>query len=259
MTRLTMLQQFKRVIPATLRARLGRLYRERWKEYATSTYSQEGEDLLLARIFEELQIGTGFFVDIGAHHPKRFSNTYYFYRRGWRGINVDPLPGSKRMFERLRPRDITVECGVGAKEGVLEYFSFNDPALNTFSATEARKKEVAPFRLVERLRIPVMPLGPLLDEYLPEGTHIDFMTVDVEGFDHEVISSNDWSRYRPRVILIELLNTRIEDIEMHPTSRLLFSHSYRLFAKTLNTCFFVADEELKLGVDTDDGKRHERT
>jgi hypothetical protein len=168
-----MIKQLKRLIPAALRAKLGGLYRERWKEYATKSYAQEGEDLLLARIFEELSIGTGIFVDIGAHHPKRFSNTYYFYRRGWRGINVDPLPGSKRMFERLRPRDITVECGVGAESGVLEYFSFNDPALNTFSAVEAKKKDVPPFRLVDRLHIPVVTLGSLLDEYLPEGARID--------------------------------------------------------------------------------------
>lgn len=255
--RLTMLKQIKRIMPAAIRERLGRLYRERWKEHATRSYSQEGEDLLLARIFEELQVETGFFVDIGAHHPKRFSNTYYFYRRGWCGINVDPMPGSKRMFERARPRDITVECGVGAKAGGLEYFSFNEPALNTFSATEARKKDVPPYRLVERLQIPVMPLGPLLDEHLPEGTRIDFMTIDVEGFDHEVIASNDWNRYRPRVILIELLNTRIEDVEAHPTSRLLHAHNYRLFAKTLNTCFFVADEAFNLGAETEDGKRHE--
>jgi len=100
------------------------------------SYAQEGEDLVLARILGELGITTGFFVDIGAHHPARFSNTYYFYRRGWRGINVDALPGTKRLFQRMRSRDITIECGVGSQEGVLKYFAFNEPALNTFSEQE---------------------------------------------------------------------------------------------------------------------------
>lgn len=212
------------------------------------SFSQEGEDLVLARIFENLEISNGFFVDIGAHHPCRFSNTYYFYQRGWRGINVDAMPGTKKLFERMRSRDITIECGVGAQEGVLKYFAFNEPALNTFSEQEANKKNVPPYHVVETLQIPVVTLKQILDEHLPSGTQIDFMTIDAEGFDHEVISSNDWSRYRPRVILVELLNTGIENLEAHPIAQLLRSQDYRAFAKTYNTFFFVANEALPQNV-----------
>ena len=199
---------------------------------------------MLARILGNLNISTGFFVDIGAHHPLRFSNTYFYYRKGWRGINVDALPGTKSLFERMRPRDISIESGVGAQKGTLQYFSFNEPALNTFSEQEAAKKNIPPYHIVETLEIPVVTLKQILDENLPKGTQIDFMTIDAEGFDHEVISSNDWSRYRPRVILIELLNTGIKNLETHPTSQLLESHNYRVFAKTYNTFFFVANEAL---------------
>jgi len=207
------------------------------------SYSQEGEDLLLARILGEMKITTGFFVDIGAHHPTRYSNTYYFYRRGWRGINVDALPGTKKLFQHLRPRDITVECGVGSQEGVLKYFSFNEPALNTFSGQEAKKKERPPYHIIDTLQIPVVTLKQILDEYLPGGTQIDFMTIDAEGFDHEIISSNDWNLYRPRVVLVELLNTDIQNLETHPTAQILYRHNYRAMAKTLNTFFFVANED----------------
>ena len=68
------------------------------------------------------------------------------------------------------------------------------------------------------------------------------MTVDVEGFDHEVISSNDWDLYRPRVVLVELLNTDIQNLDMHPTSQILCQRNYRVIAKTFNTYFFVANE-----------------
>jgi hypothetical protein len=78
------------------------------------TYSQEGEDMVLARLFEGLG-RPGFYVDIGAHHPVRFSNTFYFYRRGWHGVNVDALPGTAMLFQRMRPRDKTIECGVGVE------------------------------------------------------------------------------------------------------------------------------------------------
>jgi FkbM family methyltransferase len=207
------------------------------------SYSQEGEDLVLARILGELKLTMGFFVDIGAHHPTRYSNTYYFYRRGWRGINVDALPGTKKLFQRMRPRDISMECGVGSQEGVLRYFTFNEPALNTFSEQEAKKKACPPYHIIDTLQIPVVTLKRILDQYLPSGMQIDFMTIDAEGFDHEIIASNDWNIYRPRVVLVELLNTDIQDLDTHPTAQILYQYNYRTLAKTLNTFFFVANED----------------
>jgi len=206
------------------------------------SYSQEGEDLVLARILGDVKERAGFFVDIGAHHPARFSNTYYFYRRGWRGINVDALPGTKKLFERMRPRDITIECGVGSREGTLKYFMFNEPALNTFSEQEAKKKDLPPYHITRTMHIPVVTLRSLLEQHLPKGTQIDFMSIDVEGFDHEVVVSNDWDLYRPRVLLVELLNTGLQNIEFHPTTQTLLRHNYRPIAKTFNTFFFVANE-----------------
>jgi FkbM family methyltransferase len=204
------------------------------------SYAQEGEDMVLRRIFEDQKVG--FYVDVGAHHPTRFSNTFYFYRRGWRGINVDALPGTKQLFQRVRHRDITIECGVGAQAGVLKYYAFNEPALNTFSEQEATRKDISPYHIINTLQIPVVTLKQLLDEYLPRGIQIDFMTIDAEGFDHEIVSSGDWKRYRPRVVLVELLNTEIHKFERHPTAIILKENNYRAFAKTYNTYFFVANE-----------------
>lgn len=239
-----MLKFFKRYIPSALKKKLVVFKKDFLDDHAVKSYAQEGEDLVLARILGNLNITTGFFVDIGAHHPIRFSNTYFYYLKGWRGINVDALPGTKKLFNRMRPRDITIECGVGAQKGILKYFSFNEPALNTFSEQEAAKKNTPPYHIVNTLEIPVVTLKQILDENLPNETPIDFMTIDAEGFDHEVISSNDWNRYRPRVILIELLNTSIENLKTHPTAQLLSSQNYHAFAKTYNTFFFVANEVL---------------
>ena len=233
---------FKKVIPDRLLKSLRSVRNELFDSFGIKSYSQEGEDLVLARILGELKITTGFFVDIGAHHPMRFSNTNYFYRRGWRGINVDALPGTKKLFQRMRPRDITIECGVGSQAGVLKYFSFNEPALNTFSEQEAARKNISPYHIINTIQVPVVTLKQILDEYLPSGTQIDFMTIDAEGFDHDVVSSSDWKIYRPRVVLVELLNTELQKFELHPTARMLKEHNYRAFAKTYNTYFFVANE-----------------
>ena len=161
-----MLRLIKRIIPVAVKKWLDGLRFRLFVGHAIKSYSQEGEDLVLARILGNLKLTTGFFVDIGAHHPTRFSNAYYYYRRGWRGINVDALPGTKQLFQCMRPRDINIECGVGSQEGLLKYFAFNEPALNTFSEQEAKKKERPPYHIINTLQIPVVTLKQILDEYL---------------------------------------------------------------------------------------------
>ena len=214
-------------------------------------YSQEGEDLVLARIFDA-QNEPGFYVDIGAHHPTRFSNTYFFYRKGWRGICVDAMPGTARTFRRMRPRDIAVECGIGVNAGVQEYFMFNEPALNTFSAEEANEKSKGPYRVTRRITVPVMPLRELLTRYLPKGSKIDFMTIDTEGLDYDVILSNDWDRFRPSVVAVELLGTTLQNVTTDKAAILLNRHGYQIFAKTCNTFFFVDESIGKQWVSTPD-------
>lgn len=83
--------------------------------FASKSYAQQGEDLILREILN--YASTGFYVDVGAHHPFRFSNTYLFYKQGWRGINIDAMPGSMTLFHRFRPRDINIECGVANNGG----------------------------------------------------------------------------------------------------------------------------------------------
>lgn len=203
------------------------------------SYSQEGEDLILDRFLEgDVQ---GFYVDIGAHHPVRFSNTYLFYRRGWRGINIDAMPGSMKDFERVRPRDINIECGVAGSPGRLSYHRFNEPALNTFDATEAQLKNKLPYQLIDTVEVEVQRLDALLERYLPAGQQIDFLSVDVEGKDEEVLRSNDWIRYRPRFILAETLRTDMLNLSACPVVQFLRSVGYKPVAKAYNTSFFEQD------------------
>ena len=85
------------------------------QRFARRCYSQEGEDMILQRMFGQRR--EGFFVDVGAHHPFRYSNTYLFYKKGWRGINIDATPGSMREFEKYRPADINLEVAVSQTPG----------------------------------------------------------------------------------------------------------------------------------------------
>lgn len=206
--------------------------------FVTLSYSQEGEDLILKRIFEGKQ--AGFYIDVGAHHPKRFSNTYIFYKMGWRGVNLDATPGSMNDFQKIRPDDINLEMAISDNKEVLKYYIFNEPALNTFSYEEAKKKDgLDNYKIVGELEIQTYQLSEILNEYLKPQQEIDFLNIDVEGFDFQVLKSLDWSANKPFVILIESLNSSIEEIEENKVYQFLLLKSYRLIAKTMNTLIFI--------------------
>ncbi len=204
------------------------------------SYSQEGEDLLLNRIFEGKQ--SGFYVDVGAHHPKRFSNTYLVYQSGWSGINIEPNPNAIEIFAKERKRDINLQVGVSSQQGEMLYYEFNEPALNTFDSNLAQDREAnTAYRIVTTKKIPVERLDVLLDKYLPAGISIDFMTVDVEGLDMEVLRSNNWSKYRPSCVLAEALGSevRTELLQETPVIAYMKDQGYYLFAKTYNSLCFL--------------------
>jgi FkbM family methyltransferase len=170
--------------------------------FAYEHFGQEGEDALLQRTFDSRT--SGFYVDVGAHHPFRFSNTYTFYKRGWQGINIEANPDALRLFETHRPRDINVQALVAEEEGVEhDYALFEEAALNT-AVPFARDNLLRLGVPVERtIHLNARRLDSILEEHLPAGTDITFMSVDVEGLDLQVLRSNDWRLYRPEIVLAE--------------------------------------------------------
>jgi hypothetical protein len=198
--------------------------RERWfGTYARDSYSQEGEDMVLERFLEHRH--SGFYVDVGAHHPRRFSNTYRLYRRGWRGLNIDANPGSMTLFRHVRPQDINIEAAVSSVPQELTYYS-----------------------IVKEVNIITAPLWQLLDQHVPANTRIDLLTVDVEGLDFDVLRSNDWSRYSPEFILVECLSaSTLEETSSDPVAQLLLGQHYSIVAKTMSTVLFRLTESAPCG------------
>ncbi len=202
-----------------------------WRRY----YAQEGEDIILSRLMDKEK---GFFIDIGAHHPFRFSNTYLFYKKGWRGINIDPLPGTTKLFNLVRRRDINIQCGVAKESGMLTYYCFNEPALNTFDKEEAKfKNDLPDYFIQETIDIPVEPLWKILDG-LSLPPRIDFMSVDVEGMEMDVLMSNNWDRYRPEFLVVEQLRLDVQGIMKTDVYRFLQSVDYKLVSRTLNSSIY---------------------
>jgi hypothetical protein len=202
-------------------------------------FGQEGEDLILDRLLNSKT--NGFYVDVGAHHPARFSNTYLFYLRGWSGINIDAQPGSMILFQKLRKRDINIEVGIDVVPGWQTYFQFDEPALNTFNEDEARIKDTPPYRIINKISQKIMRLDQVLEQNLPQGIEIDFFSVDVEGRDLAVLQSNDWTRYRPRFVLAETLRTDIVGLMQCPVAKFMRDVGYSPVSKAYNTAFFERD------------------
>jgi hypothetical protein len=228
----------KKIIPIQVKYALKRLFDFlRWDPWLVRSWSQEGEDMILHRIFYGKK--NGFYVDIGAHHPKRFSNTYFFYRHGWRGINIDAMPGSMKLFNKWRPKDINLEIGVAEETGILNYYVFNETALNSFSKEVSEQRDLVEsnYYIKEVIQVKVAPLSEILDRYnVPN--NIDFFSIDVEGYDLSVIKSNDWSKYRPTIVLVEILDSSMHKIEQSDIGRFMSEIGYVVYGKCVHTVLF---------------------
>lgn len=229
---------FISMLPRAILFRIRKSFQEEIKEM-NSSYSQNGEDMILRRMF--YGVANGFYVDVGAHHPKRFSNTYAFYKRGWRGINIDAMPGSMESFNRIRPEDTNLEVGVSTTQQSLSFYVFNEPALNTFNHDQAlAKSNGEKYHIVNTVQVDTFPLSVLLDRYLKPGTKISLLTIDVEGLDMQVLQSNDWGKYLPDVICVEVAE-KFCDVRSTSTYQYLNERRYKLVSVAFNSLIFVRE------------------
>jgi len=209
--------------------------------YYRRSYSQQGEDMVLALEFDHrlYRKETGFYVDVGAFHPQQYSTTYYFYLQGWRGINIDAMPGRMELFNQLRPNDINLEIGISESSSTLTYHAFDYPNMSTFCEKTADRFTQEGRQLLFKKEIQTYSLSEILDKYLPENQPIDFLNIDVEGFDYQVLNSNNWDKYRPYMVLIEDLDCPlVEQIPQSNIFQFMQAQHYELYAKTLFTLIF---------------------
>lgn len=140
--------------------------------FARKFYSQDGEDAVLYSYIMDAKNNDfkGFYVDIGALHPQRFSNTNIFYEMGWRGINIDATRGSMKKFDELRPRDINIEAVISdVNDEMVHYYEFEEPALNSFDKKLAESYIVRGYKLKKVELLKTSTINNILDQYLPMG------------------------------------------------------------------------------------------
>lgn len=179
---------------------------------AFTSYSLNYEDVILHRLFP--QQPRGFYVDVGAGHPRFENDLYALYQRGWDGINVEPNEAFSALHQELRPRDRTL-CLVlsDVADGPVTYYEMAGSGLSTCDEAMARAHAEHGHSFQAR-SVPVSTLAAILEE--AGVRHVDILKVDVEGFEERVLSGNDWERFRPSVVLVEA--TFPESQERRPTN-----------------------------------------
>jgi hypothetical protein len=200
------------------------------------SYAQQGEDLVLRGIFQVLRIAHPTYIDIGAYDPITGSNTYLLYKTGSRGVLVEPNPARTPKLREVRPGDVVLEIGIGARaedEEADYYVVQGDGQLNTFSPEEVERLPPNAVRGVIKRRL--VNVNKVMGESF-HGKSPDLFSCDAEGYDLTILSTLDFDRFRPRVFCVETL----EGLE--PENRigeLLKAHDYVLRGGTFVNGIFV--------------------
>lgn len=205
-----------------------------------SSHSQFGEDMLIRGHFGSRK--NGFYVDIGAHHPVYYSNTYHFYLKGWNGVNIEATPEVINLFNQLRSRDKNINACIGKKSGELvTFFEFEQAALNTISESMAKDCEDKGHKIIRKREMTTVNINDLLEKHVPKNKEIDFLTIDIEGLDNLIITSLNFDRFSPAAILVEDHKFKIE----HPESEMLDvlrSKGYTLEGKCGPSLMFIRNK-----------------
>src|SRR5208337_5296989 len=178
---------------------------------ARKSYSIEAEDLLVETVFLVVlkQYGPGTYLDIGAAHPVQHSNTYFFYERGWSGVCVEPNPEFYELYKVLRPRDQALNIGVAKRSGALRYHRFTQPLINGFFGQDLIDRHVASGEIyLGSSDVPCLSVDEFLNAKID--APLDFLNIDVETLDAEILAAWNWRVCRPKVICAEIHTPSIE-------------------------------------------------
>ncbi|CAN5127183.1 hypothetical protein BH09PAT1_BH09PAT1_6150 [soil metagenome] len=209
-------------------------------QWLRKSYSQKGEDLIIDKLLNYRK--KGFYVDVGANDPDRFSNTKRFYLKGWKGINIEPVKKNYANFLVKRKRDINLNIGVGDRSSSLTFYEFLPDALSTFSKSTADNYKKQGYDFIGSSIIKVETLAEILHKHLAEKS-IDLLSVDVEGFDLKVLQGNNWDIFRPKVICVESVvhditgSNKLERKDIH---KFLVDKGYeKRFDNNLNSIYML--------------------
>jgi FkbM family methyltransferase len=208
-----------------------------------TSYSQRFEDLYLGCCFPDRR--DGFYIDIGNGHPVYDNVSFAFYLRGWNGITVEPNPWLSQLANGTRPRDKNIQTLIGATRGEASFHLVNDyHGLSTMIADHARQAQSEFGKASQASKMPVTTLQALCEQYAPAS--FEFLKIDVEGAEEDVIRGGDWKRFRPKVVVIEALAPYTLAPAWDSWEPVLSAHGYRYARFDSLNRYYVAEEEKQI-------------
>ncbi len=202
------------------------------------SYAQFGEDLVAASLFYSIHVTHPTYLDIGAYRPIKSNNTYLFYRRGARGVLVEPNVALTEELRRERPEDKVLVAGIGIDDTpAADYYVMNIDELNTFDKGQAEHLERAGQKILHVVKMPLVNINRVIADHFG-GAAPDYLSIDIEGMDYAVLKTLDYARFRPKVICAETLITTT--LKHNPdTVKLLNEKGYELRGMTYPNVFFM--------------------
>lgn len=210
-------------------------------EYRQTTYSQAGEDIIMELILQRMGLSKATYLDIGTNHPKKFNNTYLLYKNGSKGVCVEPNPALAKTIRRVRPNDKTLNVGLSAgDEYMADFYVLSTDTLSTFSKEDAEQLNAeGTFTIKEKMPIQLKNVNNIIAENFV-GKAPTIVSLDVEGWNEEIIRSFDFTKYKPEIFCIETTyfepNGKIERIE--GIFDVMKENGYKVFSDNqINTIF----------------------
>ncbi len=204
--------------------------------------SQEGEDLIIDRILKtnNIKFKDIFYLDIGAGHPIKYSNTFYFYLRGSTGITVDAFKKNISLHKIFRPRDISFNLLLGDKDEYVDFFLFKESELNTSNKIRLDELKKQNIYSHSSIKIKKVSINNFIKNNIKEKLNkVNFLNIDIEGGDLEIIQLIDWNILQPKVICVEIFTKNMNEIYESEIYNILKSNGYLMNSKMINSVIFI--------------------
>lgn len=224
--------------------------KRRKRKFEKTSYSQCGEDLIVDFIFSciEPDKQNGKYIDIGAHHPYHLNNTAIFYKKGWSGINVDPLSQNIALFDKERPRDLNMNMGIGNETAVRDFYHMDAETLSTFDKEVADQnvKFGHAIQIVEKIEF--ISVQDFISHQNIKND-IDILAIDIEGDMFFIIERFLAAGIRPKIIICESaiyapkISDVVKDKELIERTE---KNGYTLYADTFMNSIFVSNDYIKI-------------
>ncbi len=204
------------------------------------TYAQGGEDILIELGLRMAKVVNPIYLDIGTNHPIHYNNTYLFYQKGAKGVCVEPNPIFNKTIAKYRPLDKILNIGVGiSNTESLDFYILNPDVLSTFDKNDVQKMSEQKTAIVEKIiKVPILTINEIIAQNFENQP--DLISIDVEGWNQQIVESFDFTKFRPKVFCIETLTFTMDytNAKIIPIINTLIANDYWILGDTfINTIF----------------------